>query len=64
MTTGMTPHKWLQVRRIEQAKTLLLEFVDCDCGDRGRLWICRSEPFDAGLHPAGGHAAVGLAQRA
>ena len=25
MTTGMTPHKWLQVRRIEQAKTLLLE---------------------------------------
>ena len=25
MTTGMTPHKWLQRRRVEQAKTLLLE---------------------------------------
>jgi AraC family transcriptional regulator len=24
-TTGMTPHKWLQSRRIQQAKTLLLE---------------------------------------
>jgi phospholipase/carboxylesterase len=43
---------------------VVARIVDCDCGDRGRLWICRSEPFDAGLHPAGGHAAVGLAQRA
>jgi len=45
MTTGMTPHKWLQVRRIEQAKTLLLESsiataeiaVDCGFADQSHL---------------------------